>query len=820
VNTDSCVHKDWKNQIQEARHRLGVGSGRPEAWVRLVDDLVRGLGQAAGWDAPGRALVALGGYGREELAPWSDIDLLLLAKGPVQPEALDAVLYPLWDLGFDVGHALRSPRECATMAASDLTAATAFLDARLLLGDAAVLASARKKTGIGPDGCRDARRWIREIAEDVANRRRRFGDISGLLEPHLKEGRGGLRDYQATRWILRCLGKPLDQGLAASEAHRDLVPSVSRIHRIRNALHAVARRKTDHLTFEHHRQVAALVMPEAPVDRLFEELHRSGHRVATVCDDVIREALPGNRPRRRRRPSGTPLLAPQRLTAHIVEWAGCGGPLPEEVRAGLQSGEEAVLTEALREAAGEILRHRTPLAPLLRELHGAGRLVHLCPELAVTAHRVQYDARHAYTTGIHCLETLGTLEDLWLGVLERDEPHLTRIAGSLHQPAAVRIAALCHDLGKANGIEGHAEGGVRAAVALAESLGLGEEVGALAARLVRHHHQMTDVAFGADLEDPASGRTVWEAAGSVAAVDALLCLAFADLQATNPFHLSGVWSDWKRDLLLTLHARALAVAAQTTAQPRRPAQRTTANVERESGLGPDRIPSREARQVPADLLAELLDMATGLDGAAARWKVFRRAEHVTEVLGVATAFPALLSTVTGTLTHLGCGILSFQVHTWPNGLVHLWFRVSNPARPLDPTAVQEALMRNVEDHRAPPRKGPGTLRNLRQEAVPVETRVRIMPESHPHYTALEIRCRDRAGLIRDLACVFERHHLTVEYALATTHGPMARDVFHLKDLLGGRITGADKVKTLLRQIEEVCAPDVPDGESSSRSSAR
>ena len=254
----------WKARIEQARLALVETRDEPGGLVEILDELLRFLGRESGWDRFGCALVALGGYGRAEMAPHSDVDLLFLIRRDSDAGEIDRVLYPLWDLGLDVGHALRTPADCARMAAQDLTAATAFLDARQLLGDRGLFETTRKKVGLRPGGSRETRRWVPKVLEDVAERRRRFGEVSHLLEPHIKEGSGGLRDLQASRWVLACLGLDPEQDLdppgdSAAAAH-----ALQFLDRCRSALHMVAGRKTDHLTFEFHQAVAARVIAEVP----------------------------------------------------------------------------------------------------------------------------------------------------------------------------------------------------------------------------------------------------------------------------------------------------------------------------------------------------------------------------------------------------------------------------------------------------------------------------------------------------------------------------------------------------------------------------
>lgn len=789
---------EWKARIEESRRRLAAG-GDPGEYSRTLDELIGELGRAAGWEGRGRALVALGGYGRRELAPRSDVDLLFLARKRGAGGDVDRVLYPLWDLGLEVGHAVRTPRDCAELA-DDLTVATSLLDSRPLLGDGELVDEARRRAGIAPGGSRRTRRWAAELIRDVAARRARFGEVSHLLEPHLKEGRGGLRDFQACRWLLACLGTDPGRWLDEHPARESVGKAVAFVARARSALHGVAGRKTDHLTFEYHQDVAGRVSPSEPLDVFFQDLHRAGHAISTLWEDCERHAARRGRPGRGLRWGRE--AAAEGLSVRLIGWARAGGGLPSDVEADLRGASGEVPAADLLRASKEILRSRLPWAPLLRELHRLGRLGAVVPEVEALTHHVQYDARHAFTTGVHCIETLGILEDLWLGGLERDEPHLTRIAGAMLQPVAARVAALCHDLGKAATGNDHAEAGADVVRRVAARLELCAEEAEEAVRLVRVHGRFPAVAFGRDLEDPASWEGLRALAPNPATLDAVVALVYADLRATNPGCWSGVWSEWKRDLLLTAHARAFQDDRDHPGREERLREALRSEASRVGLAAPDalwhRIPPREAAQVPPDLLARLLSLSVQLEDESARWHVAAR-ERTVEVLGAVRPAPGLYSRLFGALASAGLDVLSFQAHTWSDGVVHLWAR----ARGGESLPSAEDLLRRLG---RPGGRGTGTrgaLPNPRREATPVAVRVHLLEDAGPFHSVLELQCRDRPGLLSELAAAFEELRVTLEYALVTTDGPAARDVFHVKDIFGGRIDREQKRRALLERVTEI-----------------
>ena len=795
----------WKTRLAEARDHLSWNRTGPEAYRRALDDLVTALGRAAGWAEPGRALVALGGYGRGELAPRSDVDLLFLVDRERNRADLEAVLYPLWDLGLEVGHALRTPAECRSLAHSDLSAATALMDARLLLGDGALLTRARERAGIRPGGTRTTRRWARLILEDVEHRRRRFGEISHLLEPHLKEGRGGLRDLHACRWALECVGLDPGQVLSGLPGGPAALEGARLLGRVRNALHGVAGRKTDHLTYEHHREVAERVLPGEPVEALLDRLHPASHAIAVTWDaaaDTVRSRLGI---RRRRTPEPAPFASAAEVVEAVTRAARSTGGLPLHLAHRLRAAPRELRQGALTLAVGRLLGERAPAAALLLSLHDHGMLGDVHARLEEAAHRVPYDARHAFTLGIHGVEALRALERLWLGAAEDEEPHLSRIAGGLPRPAVVRVAALAHDLGKLRTLAGHAPAGAGFARDLARRLGLGPGEAAEAGELVALHHALPELAFGRDLEDPATWAEARVAAGTPERLDALTVLAYADLAATRPGSPGGTWSEWTRDLLLRLHARARGSWEADPAGASLTAALRAAGAGIPGGLA-DQVPPREALQVPPDLLGVLMRLASRLGDGPARWEILRPAGGPVEVLGVAHSHPRLLSATTGALARLGFDIRMFQVHGWRDGTVHLWVRCKPPSPPPAPRRIAETLC-DALARGAPPPPSRG-LASRRLEAMPLPTRVSLRPGS-PFHSVIEVRCRDRRGLLADLTRALDDLGLTVVHALVTTHGPEARDVFHVRDIFGGRIEGEDKKRAVVERLRAAAQGTAP-----------
>ncbi|WP_025324185.1 [protein-PII] uridylyltransferase family protein [Deferrisoma camini] len=785
----------WKDRLAEARHRLASGRASPAEFARLVDELVGDLARAAGWDGPGRAVVALGGYGRREMAPRSDVDLLFLAGRSGTAPEVEPVLYPLWDLGLDVGHALRTPADCRDVARQDLTAATALLDARLLLGDPDLFERTLRRAGAKPRPSRRTRAWARAVIEDVEARRKRFGEISHLLEPHVKEGWGGLRDLQAARWVLACLGLDPHREIARLPRGPQALEGARLLDRVRAAIHGVAGRKTDHLTFEHHEAVARIVVPGERPEELFARLHRAARDIAALWQAVA-DGFP-HPPRVATATEG--FDDPARAASALQGPQGPDGKPRPSVMARLAASPAPVRRAALREALGRLFRRRAASHPLLDALLDHGLLGDVDPLLGEAAHAVPYDARHAFTVGAHGVECLAAFERLWLGALEDREPWLTRVAGGLPAPWVLRVAALTHDLGKCVSAGDHARSGASHAERIARALGLSDEEAREAARLVEHHHAVPLLAFRRDPDDPRTAREAWKIAGTPERLDALVVLAYADLASTHPGPHHPTWTAWTRNLLLALHSRARTARAD----PAVPADALREQLARACGGAAERalvdeVPTAELLQVPPDLLGRLVRMTARLGDAPCRWETVATPFGPVEVLGVISAPPPwALSATSAALTRLGFDIRMFQVHAWPRGLLHLWFRCHPPDHPPGRDRLRQALDEALTAGRPRPRR-PGLV-DRRMAAMPVPTRVDLTHGS-PVHSVIEVTCRDRPGLLAALTAALDELGLTVVHAMVTTQGPQARDVFHVRDLLGGRIEGEDKKKRILARL--------------------
>ncbi|MFJ6488057.1 [protein-PII] uridylyltransferase [Streptomyces californicus] len=555
---------------QEARS----GPPRRAALARLTDDWLTGLFTAAATrtGVRGAALVAVGGYGRGELSPRSDLDLLLLHDGKADPAALaalaDAVWYPVWDLGIALDHSVRTPAEARKTAGEDLKVQLGLLDARPVAGDLGLVASLR--TAILADWRNQAAGRLPALIALGRERAERAGELPFLLEPDLKEARGGLRDATALRavaasWVADAPREGLDR------ARRTLLD-------VRDALHLTTGRATDRLALQEQDQVArALGLLDA--DTLLRQVYEAARTVSYATDVTWREvervlrarsARPklralltgglGARPAPERAPladgvvdaDGEVVLAraarPERdpvLTLRAAAAAAEAGlPLSRHLVRHLAATARPLPVPWPPEAREELvtlLGAGEATVPVWEALEAEGIITRLLPDWERVHCRPQRNPVHTWTVDRHLVETAVRAASL------------TR---RVHRPDLLLVAALLHDIGK--GWPGdHSVAGEVIARDMATRIGFDQQDVGVVDTLVRHHLLLVETATRRDLDDPATVQAVAAAVGSASTLELLHALTEADALATGP----AAWSTWRAALVADLVKRVTAVFA-------------------------------------------------------------------------------------------------------------------------------------------------------------------------------------------------------------------------------------------------------------------
>jgi [protein-PII] uridylyltransferase len=788
-----------------------------------VDNLVRQAWSRCIPAGAPLALFAVGGYGRGELFPHSDVDLLVLAESGVQAEygeALSRLFALLWDARLPVGHAVRSVAEC-TQAAEDVTVMTALLEARPLVADAGRIAALAD--AISPAKVWPPREFFRAKREEQARRHARFGDTSDNLEPNLKEGPGGLRDLQTLRWMaLRIFGvRGLEALVPLGQIGIDENATLERegrlLVKLRFGLHLVAGRAEERLRFDYQEALAARLghrgdADNLAVEQMMQQFYRSAALVQRINDRLLQrfeeclegegETVPldGGFAERRgyllARDPFWPGGDPARVFALFSAWARHADRLR-----GLHSATARALAEslpmlpaytdappALREAFMALLRGPQPVRTLER-MARLGVLARWIPAFARVTGRMQFDLFHVYTVDQHTLAVLRNIESFASGVPDERFMIAHEVWPGLRKPELLLLAGLFHDIAKGRGGD-HSELGAVDARAFCEAHGLGEADTALVEWLVRHHLLMSVTAQKQDISDP---EVIHRFAVQVAdreRLDYLYLLTCADIAGTSP----KLWNAWKDRLLSELHAATRYALRRGLENPVAAGERIAENREAARAIlsagGVDdadallsRLPETTFLRARPDQIAW---QAGALHGAAPGTPVvkLRRIAGGDDALEVFVHSPdrdGLFAAIVIALDRMGLAIHQARALDGVDGTIFDTFQVLpvDPRQKPDIVAIERKLQTVLSgslDVRPVRRAQPRHLRHFR---TPVRIDFSTTPDGRR--TVMSLVCTDRPGLLADVAYVLRGQGVRVHDARIATFGARAEDVFRISD---------------------------------------
>ncbi|MHB9758561.1 [protein-PII] uridylyltransferase [Streptomyces sp. BYX5S] len=790
-----------------ARLRLLQGdarSGPPRraALAELTDDWLVGL---FGAGAPGVSLVAVGGYGRGELSPRSDLDLLLLHDGSADADEVaalaDRIWYPIWDLGLALDHSVRTPSEARKTAGDDLKVQLGLLDARHIAGDLGLTAGLR--TAVLADWRNQAPKRLPELRELCEERAARQGELQYLLEPDLKEARGGLRDATALRAVAASwLADAPREGL--SDARRRLLD-------VRDALHLATGRATDRLALQEQDQVAAeLGLLDA--DTLLRQVYEAARTIAYASDVTWREVgrvlkSRSARPRLRSLLGGGKAAPIERspLAEGVVEMDGevvlarAAKPdrdpvLPLRAAAAAAQAGLPLSLHAVRRMAAAARPLPTPWPAEAREqlvtLLGAGRptvevwealeaeglITRLIPDWERVRCRPQRNAVHTWTVDRHLVETAVRAAEL------------TR---RVHRPDLLLVAALLHDIGK--GWPGdHSVAGEIIAQDVAARIGFDRADVAVLASLVRHHLLLIETATRRDLEDPATVRSVADAVGSTGTLELLHALTEADALATGP----AAWSSWRGSLVADLVKRVSAVLAgdepvdPDDAEPTAEQERLAVEALRTGGpvlalrAQTDAVPTEaEGSAEPEPLGVELVIAVPEQDGVLPAVAGVLAMHRLT--VRTAELRALRLSEVEGDAL-----VLNWRVAAEYGSLPQAARLRADLVRALDGSL--DIAARLAERDAAYPR---------RRGVVAPPARVTVASAGSRRATVIEVRAHDVPGLLHRIGRALEGSGVRVRSAHVSTLGANAVDAFYVAGG-DGRPLAPEEAVSVARGVEE------------------
>jgi len=802
------------------------------------------------------SIMAVGGYGRGEMAPQSDVDIAFITpirNTPWCEQVIEAMLYYLWDLGLKVGHSSRSLDDMVRMAKQDLTIRTALLEGRFLWGDQNLYDLARdrfwKEVVKGTE-----RQFIAEKLEERDARHKRMGDSRYVVEPNVKEGKGGLRDLHTLYWIgkyihrVRSASELVGAGLLTPAEYRAFRRAENFFWAVRCHMHMITGREEDRLTFDLQRAVSDRMNfvdrpGKSSVERFMRFYFLQAKRVGSLTGVFLAQL-----DEQFTRKSTRNLLSRMRTRTRKVkgfEVAGGRINVPNDTffqkdparlveiftlanREGLEIHPEA-MRKADRDAAlidrkvrndpkanGYFLdlltSHDNPELAL-RWMNEAGVFGRIMPEFGRVVAQMQFDMYHHYTVDEHTIRAIGKLAEIESGEVADTHPLSTKMMPLLKHRRALYVATLMHDIAKGRGGD-HSVLGAEMAKKVCPRMGLDDTETELVAWLVRQHLLMSATAFKRDLSDPKTIADFVEVVQSLERLRQLLVLTVVDIGAVGP----GVWNSWKSQLLGDLYFAAeerIRLGHKVHGRDQRidaKKQAVTVVLGKDACLietvGKELNPSywiAEAEDVIAANLRQIKAMGKDPLSIATQYYGERGATLVT---AMAADHPGLFSRLCGAIHLAGGNIIDARIHTTRNGRAVDNFLVQDPhGRPFNEQGQIERLVKSIEDALAGklklvPQLAARPMPHARAGTFEVRPRVTFDNKASNRFTVVEVNARDRPALLNRLSRTLFESKTLVNSAHITNYGERAADTFYLTDLLGEKITSESRLKSLEKKLLE------------------
>jgi [protein-PII] uridylyltransferase len=823
----------------KARHHDGAsGQESVRAHARFVDDLVGSLVRLITTDLEGETLaptpfvvVALGGYGRGELHPSSDIDLMVVHDGELSPyvqRVTQELLYTLWDLGLQLGHSLRSLDDCVAMARTDLPSRTSMQEARFVAGDRRLFARFRRVLRENVYR-RDFEQFLAAMLAERDQRYRKFGASPYVGEPNIKESAGGLRDMHTAMWLgaakfeARTLRELATKGLITAREQALADAALTFLWRVRNELHFLSAYKNDVLGRELQPRVAENLgyvsdAMSLGVERFMRDyylharaIHRVSRRLIARCQETLsRRGAAERRELQQALADGLVFIdgrlhatdrdprifrdEPLRLMKVFWHLHRLGCELSLDLERAVEDSLDAVddgfrRSPLVRELFLDICRNWGRVALTLSEMHELGLLGRYLPEFGALTCLVQYDVYHRFSADQHSLLAVEHLEAVAPGKSAESEG-VAQVWSEVEKPELLMLGMLLHDIGKAKG-HGHVAKGIPLAQQLTARLALAPEDAGVVEFLVAHHLTMSHAAQRRDIDDPKTVTDFTETVGDQQRLRMLYLLTYADMRAVGP----GVLTPWQAVVLHELYRRTLSrLTGGRVERPSRP-QLT----ERLLALVRDEVPrqavkahvamvsDRYVTSTSVQRMAEHLRMLRRLDEAPVVTELFHHPDLGSSDLVVVTSdVPGLFSLIAGTLASRNINIMSAQIHTRADGIAIDTFQVNDPAGEVVTSAAHWA--RTLETLRAV-LTGEQRVESLlaqrraaaRATPEPALPKISVNNELSDDYTVIEVKCPDRLGLLYLVTRTLSALELDIASARIATEIDQAFDTFYVHD---------------------------------------
>jgi len=784
----------------------------------LVDGMVERSAGDKLWPVfpAGLTLLAVGGYGRRHLFPYSDVDLLLLVESgrlaQDAPGPISAFLQTLWDSGLRLSHSVRTPEECAEIHDRNIELNVSLLDQRYLAGDRTLYAKFAERLPRFLHAQRDP--LMRNLTRLTRERHQKYQNTYYHLEPNIKDTPGGLRDYQLVRWLAR---------IRDVEAP-PIEPAFLFLARLRCFLHSLSGRDNNALTFDAQEQAAEyfaapgaaqwmrgyfrhardlysaavreLEVSEAQNSSLFAQFKDWRTRLSNADFSVARERVHLRVPHA--------LEADPELALRLFQFVARHGIRPS-------TETEQRLATALPQLSDWFSAPR-PVWPALKEIlslpyaadavrsmHDTGVLRAVFPEMAQIECLVVRDFYHRYTVDEHTLVTLQVLAGL-RGAREPAVKRYTDLLAEMDEPALLLCALLFHDVGKGSANGGHAEASVHAAEPALERIGMPRADSDLVVFLIRRHLEMSAVMTSRDLQDPATARDMAGRVETVERLKALTLMTYADISAVNP----SAMTPWRAEVLWRLYLLTYNELTRELATDRIPGAASGSPEKRAFLAG---LPMRYARthtaeemdaHVALDTVFRQRGVAVALEKVEAAWR-----------LTLVTADrPFLFASVAGTLSSFGMNILKAEAFANDQATVLDTFTFADPTRTLELNPSEIDRLQIAVDRVVLGRVDVRQLLQNRPKPAPlsrnsqVQSTVSFNPEASDSATLIEIVAQDRPGLLYDLASAISAEGCNIEVVLIDTEAHKAIDVFYVT--AAGRKPESAQLEHLGEALRRAC----------------
>ncbi len=847
--TDSYEHIRRRHYARRKKNKALIGYELAQERTAVVDEFIkRALSRYGYPELEGVSIVALGGYGREELSPYSDIDLLFLHKKgskDLAEEVVERLLYLLWDTKMDVGNCTRSLEECRelSMDKNDVTILSSLLDSRFICGDRALYDELENEI-YGEVLPKISHDFIRRKIDERDVRGERYGKTLYILEPNVKEGRGGLREFQTAMWVAQASYKAksfeevLQRGFISEREYGVMRKCLNFLLLVRAQLHYQAKRREDNLSFELQLQVAKSFGYRDGNLRAVEKFMRIYYlRAAVVVQHSRRLTEKCTRAYARRRLTKKAVHLDHGFTIRGKYLSVTSRNVFSEdfcnfLRAFEYADRHSVeFTEYLELLMGEqatridekvrndpefnrmflrLLRFGKDVSKMLLKMNEMRLLGRLIPEFGKIVCMVQFDSYHVYTVDIHSIFMVREIERLINYEYEKKFPFLTKVTETLVKRHVLFLACLFHDMGKGQG-GSHAQKGAAMIPKIAERMGLSASDAEQLEFLVRHHLAMVHFSQRRDLDDPVVLKRLAKSIPDEETLSLLYLLTFADIRSVGP----DVWKDWTGMLLQELYVKTLRQMSAGTYRRKTDEewmQKMTSDIVADAD---GEIPEREVRKIlkkmPVSYFSQFsrqnilrhVRLLDSIEGKFATEVICY--EEYDEFTVCAPDKKGIFSVFCGILSANGLNILGARIVTTLDKKAfdvfyvertdylteeeygEVWKKVDkNLRKVLDgDTEVDDLVERRKRNYSSYGRKVP---------EYPPE--IVFDNESSDKATVIEVYAHDREGLLYSITKTIAEMDLSIDYAKVSTRADQVADTFYVRDSRGRKISGDKKLKKI------------------------